>query len=178
MGKGSIYYYVKTKNEILDGIAQMTVERIVEEYHGRLQKREVDVFRKMNLLFHVTEVWRFQDGTSNDMHILFAQPDMYMHQRMNAAFMKYFVPLLEDIIVEGVQADIIQSDNPEKAAELIIMTMLMVFDGQLLPDNERKNVMERMDYLAGIIEKSLNAPRHSLHFTEHNFNDKKGENET
>lgn len=164
MGKGSLYYYVETKNDILDGIAQKTVQRIVDEYQIRLPQEERNVFHKMNLLFCVTETNPFQDGSPNDMHVLFVQPDMYMHQRLNASFMRYLVPVLEGIILEGVQEGVIQSDNPQKAAELIIMTMLMVFDGQLLPDNERKNMMERMDYLADIIEKSLYAPKGSLHF--------------
>ena len=44
------------------------------------------------------------------------------------------------------------------------MTMLMVFDGELLPAQEKADTIERMDYLSGIIEKSLSAPEGSLRF--------------
>jgi hypothetical protein len=78
--------------------------------------------------------------------------------------MKYFVASLENNIVEGTQLGIFKSDNPKKSAELILMAMLMVFDGQLLPTQEMLDTMERMDYLTKIIEKSLSAPEDSLTF--------------
>lgn len=164
IGKGSIYYYVETKSDIIDGIAVKTVQRIVQEYQLIVSKKNIDVFEKMKLLFSVTSNRTFTDGSNNDMHILFIQSDMYLHQRIDSAFMKYLVPILKDIILEGTNNGILKSDNPQKAAELIIMTMLMVFNGELLPAQERADTIERMDYLSGIIEKSLSAPNGSLRF--------------
>lgn len=164
IGKGSIYYYVETKGDIIDGIAVKTVQRIAQEYQLIVSQKNIDVFEKMKLLFSVTSNRTFTDGSNNDMHILFIQSDMYLHQRIDSAFMKYLVPILEDIILEGTNNGILKSDNPQKAAELIIMTMLMVFNGELLPAQERADTIERMDYLSGIIEKSLSAPNGSLRF--------------
>lgn len=164
IGKGSIYYYVETKSDIIDGIAVKTVQRIAQEYQLIVSQKNIDVFEKMKLLFSVTSNRTFTDGSNNDMHILFIQSDMYLHQRIDSAFMKYLVPILEDIILEGTNNGILKSDNPQKAAELIIMTMLMVFNGELLPAQERADTIERMDYLSGIIEKSLSAPNGSLRF--------------
>lgn len=164
IGKGSIYYYVKTKNDILDGIAKCTIKRIAQEYHIVVSENDLDVFQKMKLLFDVTATKTFSDGSNNDMHILFSQSDMYLHQRLNSAFMKYLVPILENIMIEGTKKDVLKSNNPKKASELIIMTMLMVFDGELLPAQERLDTIERMNYLANIIEKSLSVPKGSLRF--------------
>lgn len=169
IGKGSIYYYVETKNDILDGIAKCTVKRIAQEYQTIVSKSNLDVFQKMKLLFDVTAAETFLDGSNNDMHILFNQSDMYLHQRLNSAFMKYLVPILEQIILEGTENNIFKSDNARKGAELIIMTMLMVFDGQLLPTQERLETLERMNYLSSIIERSLSAPKGSLRFAENFF---------
>lgn len=164
IGKGSIYYYVETKNDIINGIAIQTVKRIVQEYQILVAQKDFNVFEKMKLLFNATSNRTFLDGSNNDMHILFIQPDMYLHQRLNSAFMKYLVPILENLLIEGTEKGIFQSTNPRKAAELIIMTMLMVFDGMLLPTQERLDTIERMNYLSDIIEKSLSAPEGSLRF--------------
>lgn len=176
IGKGSIYYYVQTKNDILDGIAQRTVKRIIQEYNMIVSKNEFDVFEKMKLLLKITSTSTFLDGSHNDMHMLFIQPDMYLHQRLNASFMKYSVPILEQVIIEGIEKNVLKSDNPQKGAELIIMTMLMVFDGQLLPTKEKLDTIERMDYLSNIIEKSLSAPSGSLRVIESIFNNDKERN--
>ncbi|MGN1412473.1 MAG: TetR/AcrR family transcriptional regulator [Oscillospiraceae bacterium] len=164
IGKGSIYYYVDTKNDIINGIAIQTVKRIVQEYQLIVAQKDFNVFEKMRLLFNATSNRTFVDGSSNDMHILFIQPDMYLHQRLNSAFMRYLVPILENLLIEGTEKNILKSTNPRKAAELIIMTMLMVFDGKLLPTQERLDTIERMNYLSDIIEKSLSAPEGSLRF--------------
>lgn len=176
IGKGSIYYYVQTKNDILDGIAQRTVKRIIQEYNMIVSKNELDVFEKMKLQLKITATSTFLDGSHNDMHMLFIQPDMYLHQRLNASFMKYSVPILEQVIIEGIEKNVLKSDNPQKGAELIIMTMLMVFDGQLLPTKEKLDTIERMDYLSNIIEKSLSAPSGSLRVIESIFNNDKERN--
>jgi AcrR family transcriptional regulator len=164
IGKGSIYYYVESKNDILDGIAQKTVKRILDEYYTIVNGGEFGVLERMQLQFQVTANSKFLDGSENDMHVLFIQPDMYLHERLKSAIMKYFVASLENNIVEGTQLGIFKSDNPKKSAELILMAMLMVFDGQLLPTQEMLDTMERMDYLTKIIEKSLSAPEDSLTF--------------
>jgi AcrR family transcriptional regulator len=164
IGKGSIYYYVESKNDILDGIAQKTVKRILEEYYTIVNGGQYNVLERMQLQFQVTANSKFLDGSENDMHVLFIQPDMYLHERLKSAIMKYFVTTLENNIVEGTQLGIFKSDNPKKSAELILMAMLMVFDGQLLPTQEMLDTMERMDYLTKIIEKSLSAPEGSLTF--------------
>lgn len=164
MGKGSIYYYVETKNDILDGIAQKTVRRILREYYDIVSSNEYGALDKMRLQFEVTAKETFLDGTENDLHVLFIQPDMYLHQRIKSAIMRYSVSALEDNIVEANAQGLLKSDNPKKSAELILMAMLMVFDGQLLPTQEMLDTMERMDYLSRVIEKSLSAPEGSLSF--------------
>jgi AcrR family transcriptional regulator len=164
MGKGSIYYYVETKNDILDGIVQRTIERIIKEYYDTVENNNLDVFERMQTQFRVTSTSTFLDGTENYLHTLFLQPDMYLHQRLKSTIMKYSVAPLEKNIIEGTQKGIFTTDNPKKSAELIIMAMLMVFDGQLLPTQEMLDTMERMDYLATVIEKSLSAPKGSLTF--------------
>ncbi len=164
IGKGSIYYYVETKNDILDGIAQKTVKRTIQEYHNLAENQQLDVFKKMKLQFQVIATPTFSDGSENYLHTLFIQPDMYLHERLKSAIMKYSVPVLENNILEGNLQGILKSDNPRKGAELITMSMLMVFDGQLLPTQEMLDTLERMDYLAGVIEKSLSAPEGSLRF--------------
>lgn len=171
IGKGSIYYYVETKNDIIDGIAQRAVKRIAYEYNTIISSKKLDVFQKIKLLFKITFNSNFLDNSENYVHVLFIQPDMYLHQRLNASFMKYLVPILEQIIIEGTEKKIFKSDNPCKGAELIIMTVLMVFDGQLLPTQEMIDTIERMDYLSGIIEKSLSAPEGSLRFIQNILND-------
>lgn len=171
IGKGSIYYYVKTKDEIIDGIAKKTIKRIVHEYNLIVSTNELDVFQKMELLFNCTYATTFSDGSENNMRVLFNQPDLYLHQRLNASSMVYLVPILEKIITEGIDKNIFKSDNPRKGAELIIMDILMLFDSQLLPREELIDTVERMDYLSSIIENSLSAPSGSLHLTKKIIND-------
>jgi AcrR family transcriptional regulator len=175
MGKGSIYYYVETKNDIFAGIAQKTIERIIKEYYEIIESNSLDVFEKMQTQFRVTATSTFSDGTENYLHTLFLQPDMYLHQRLESAIMKYSVAPLEKNIIEGTKQGIFTTDNPKKSAELIMMAMLMVFDGQLLPTQEMLDTMERMDYLAGVIEKSLSAPSGSLRFVTKILNEKREE---
>lgn len=172
IGKGSVYYYVETKNDILEGIANKTVRRIVEEYHTVVSDSDLDVFGRMELQFRVLSTRTFSDGTENYMHTLFVQPDMYLHERLKSAIMKYSVPTLAQNIVEGTQQGLFKSDDPQKSAELIVMAMLMVFDGQLLPTQEMLDTMERMQYLLGVVEKSLSAPKGSLGFVTSIMNDR------
>jgi len=173
IGKGSIYYYFETKNDIIDEVAIQTIKRIIEEYYLVTQENNIQVFGKMRLLFKLTTTKTFLDGSENNMHLLFTQSDMYLHQRLNSASMKYMVPVLEKIIIEGIEHSFIKTDNPRKAAELIIMIMLIMFDGELLPTEEQINTVERIKYLSSIIEKNLSAPEGSLQFVAdiftHNF---------
>lgn len=52
IGKGSIYYYFPSKNDILDGVIERAYSRVLEKGKALAAASDIDAFCKMEIIYH------------------------------------------------------------------------------------------------------------------------------
>lgn len=160
IGKGSIYYYYKSKEEIFDAVVDHIYIRKINKFKEIITKDKLNAVEKFELLF------KSYRNSAVDSSI-----DLYLHQQQNAAIhqkslakiLNLLSPLIADIFSQGVNEKLFICESPEETAEIFVSTFCFLFDHGIFawtPEQMEKKVKA----LAYMFEKGLSAPEGSFKF--------------
>lgn len=125
IARGTLYYHFHSKEEILDAL----VERIIAEVEARV--REVAAVRQpaAQKLAAFIQAMKVDSAIGREISDYMHKPqNALLHQKMNASFLAVLCPYAADIIREGVAEGIFETDYPEEAAELMLVSGSALFD--------------------------------------------------
>ena len=97
IGKGSIYYYFPSKNDILDGVIERAYSRVLEKGKALAAASDIDAFCKMEIIYHAcleaSKELRRQESFN-------AAPDgqerAFIHLKFAKAIITHLRPILAD----------------------------------------------------------------------------------
>lgn len=143
IGKGSIYYYFKSKEEILEAVIERTYSKAIEESEKILQASHLDALTKMEIIFRTcressSELLRQESSTFLEM-----QQSALIHQQYIRIIVKKLRPILADIIRQGKESGAIHCESPDEVAEIALLILTIKFDNQLSlqsPEQNRKTL--------------------------------------
>ena len=143
IGKGSIYYYFKSKEEILEAVIERTYSKAIEESERLLEVSHLDALTKMEIIFRAcrdssSELLRQESSTFLEM-----QQSALVHQQYIRIIIKKLCPILADIIRQGNQEGTMYCESPDEVAEIALLILTIKFDNQLSlqpPEQIRKTL--------------------------------------
>lgn len=143
IGKGSIYYYFKSKEEILEAVIERTYSKAIEESERLLEVSHLDALTKMEIIFRAcrdssSELLRQESSTFLEM-----QQSALVHQQYIRIIIKKLRPILADIIRQGNQEGTMYCESPDEVAEIALLILTIKFDNQLSlqpPEQIRKTL--------------------------------------
>lgn len=143
IGKGSIYYYFKSKEEILEAVIERTYSKAIEESERLLKVSHLDALTKMEIIFRAcrdssSELLRQESSTFLEM-----QQSALVHQQYIRIIIKKLRPILADIIRQGNQEGTMYCESPDEVAEIALLILTIKFDNQLSlqpPEQIRKTL--------------------------------------
>ena len=152
VAQGTFYYYFKSKDEVLDAIA----DRYLKEFSATLL--EVDS-QDLNALDKIISIFKSASGFSLGRKKLIE----YLHQEENALFhlkmeqkgFSVIVPIFTKVIEQGVKEGLFETEYPHEAAVLIFGCQDSLFDIEHFHEKtteERKRTIKAGFYM---IEKIL-----------------------
>ncbi|MBU7017322.1 MAG: TetR/AcrR family transcriptional regulator [Theionarchaea archaeon] len=159
VAQGTFYYYFKSKDEILDAIA----DRYHKEFAASLE--EV-ASRDMNAVDKIISLFKSASGFSLGRGKLID----YLHQEKNALFhlkmeqkgFSLIVPIFSKIIEQGIKEGLFDTEYPHEAALLILACQDSIFDIEHFREKtveERKRTVKAGFYM---IERILGIKTGSL----------------
>ena len=132
IGKGSIYYYFKSKEEIVDAVIERSYSDAIRQAKELVQAPGLDALTKMEIIFRTCrdssmELSRQEAGSYMEL-----QQSALLHQQYIYIMIRNLRPILADIIRQGNQEGSIVCSSPEEVAEivLIILTIKFVTDAE------------------------------------------------
>lgn len=160
IGKGSIYYYFTSKEEILDAL--------VEKIYGEIIQKCEDEIQKVNAPAPLKMAYLFQNYTTASVNNTI---DAYLHEPQNASIhqkslakiLSSVASILSSIIIQGVEEKVFDCDYPQELAEIILSEFCFVFDPGIFTWT-KEQMMKKLFALAQFMERSLLAPAHSFDF--------------
>lgn len=139
IGKGSIYYYFNSKNDIIEAVIERSYAIAIEKSKEMVSVPDLDAFTKMEILFRTcmeasSELKR-QEESSSFMEI---QQSALTHQKFVSFLIKSLKPILSDIIRQGNKEGTISCDYPEDIAEIVLLVLIVKFDNHILPSSPQE----------------------------------------
>jgi len=160
IAKGTIYHYFISKEALLEAVVENIVDETIGQMEQALPGLKGNALEKMGFLFGAGNVAADNREVMDPMH----QPaNMEMHHRLLAVTILKLAPLYGDLIRQGCEEGIFQTDTPLECAEFILSALQFLTDFGIYPWTQ-ETLIRRAQAFPGIVEAQLKAPPGSFQF--------------
>lgn len=162
IGKGSIYYYFESKDDIVNAVIERSYTLAIKEYFNDICGSS-NPLTKVKALFRSVIKQEFNDKRKNIIVYFHVQDNPVLHMKMMMTAVKTISPILTKLLEEGVENGSIRTDYPEESSEMIIAMLTFLLDKAFFPsDNE--GIFRKLKLYAGVLETCLQAEKGSFDF--------------
>ena len=153
IAKGTYYYYFESKEQTLEEVIGMMIEKETEAAEAVLDS-PLPVPQKM-----VGVIASIQPAPEEKPieGALMRPENIVMHQKIKRKLVEKVVPLLSRVVEEGVEQGIFACDNIPERVRMMLVLSNEIFDEGSFTDSD-------VDVFIDITEKLLGAQTHSLEF--------------
>ena len=144
IGKGSIYYYFSSKDEILNALIKRTYADVVEMAKELVHQTDLSIYARLAKITNgciaaTGDFLRRSEAVRNKMDVSERIYDSaYIHQQ----FMKHSIVDFKDIYTEIIQQEIdkgtIQVDSAAEVAEIVLIVLTVKIDNTLSPSSDEE----------------------------------------
>lgn len=155
IAKGTFYHYFKSKEEVLDAI----IERIIQADVAKAQDIARDsTMSAIEKLFAILLAQAPQQGDQKEQLIEhFHQPDnAEMHQKSLVQAVNRLSPILTEVIQQGIEEKIFDTDYPRETVEFLLVSAQVVFDDGFF-QWEPEEMLQRATAFVQLMERALGA---------------------
>ena len=145
IAKGTFYHYFKAKEEVLDAVIADTtgtivnkIEKIIADYSLNPEDKLLKAFSEMRIAPHMGE------KVLSDIN---KPENLLMHQKILTSSMKSFVPLMVEIVEEGIEQGKFISQYPKEYMEIVLCSGIVLLDDGIFERTEG----EKLKLLAALI---------------------------
>ncbi len=175
IAKGSIYYYFKSKDEILYAVIERSYKKALHEYFEVIHSGQTAI-EKIKILFISVIKPEFRNNQKNFILSLHLNEDITIHNKMNDVAVQEISPVLKDLLIQGIKEGSIKTETPEESAELIVALISFLLNQFRFSDEQKTK--KKLKIFLGVLEVCLNTERGVFNmpteiFEESGINDKK-----
>jgi AcrR family transcriptional regulator len=127
VAQGTFYYYFKSKDDILDAVLDHYLrdhlERTVRDI---IADESRDALQKLQQIINAT--LSFQTGEKNLIEFLHADKNMVSHQKYMVKVQDTFVPLITELVEEGVREGLFEVPYPRETVEYLLVMFTYLHD--------------------------------------------------
>ena len=153
IGKGSIYYYFKSKEEIMDALVERTTAELFAAAKKVAADQTIPVYQRF---VQTVLALRLDTSDGEDMMDFVHKPqNALMHQKMQTAVVTEITPVLASIVEDGIQQGIFQTDYPYETMEMAIVYATAAFDDQELVPQSEEIQLQRVSGFFYLLERML-----------------------
>lgn len=163
IGKGSIYYYFKSKEEIVDAVIERSYSDAIRQAQELVQAPGLDALTKMEVIFRTCrdssiELSRQEAGSYMEL-----QQSALLHQQYIYIMIRNLRPILADIIRQGNQEGTISCSSPDEVAEIVLIILTIKFD-TYLSNSDLTQTQKTLDVFTYMLETSFQIEKGRLDY--------------
>lgn len=160
VGKGSVYYYFESKEEILNNVIERSYRRAIREYLETINNIPT-ALERIKLLFKSVIRRDFSDSKRNLIITLHLHDDLVLHNKLKSIAVQELAPILTLLLEQGVEEGSFVVEYPRESAEIIVSVLTVFFDDNL---REKNSLRRKLKIFADVLETCLHTPRGSFDF--------------
>ena len=165
IGKGSIYYYFKSKDEIFDAVVEHVYKEKIDQCKEAIDNRQINALEKLKLLFNVYGQYIIEPSIDSYLH---QQQNAAIHQKSLAQVLNLLSPIVADIFREGINENLFRCESPQETAELFLSAFCFLLDPGIFTWSNNQ-IYEKIKALSDLFEKGLSASKGSFQFLYQEF---------
>lgn len=126
IARGTLYYHFKSKEDILDGVINRMIDQMMEKASEIVANKKVPVLERLTAV-----ILAFNSDTELGYEVMLEMhkpQNALMHQKMQTRLLNSVVPVLEDLMDEGMEQGIFNTEYKTEAIEMIILYANTMFD--------------------------------------------------
>lgn len=157
IAKGTFYYYFKSKEEVMNEIIRRMVDSDVEKARLVVKDNSLDPVQKIQRIFlsQKPEIGDRKDKLIEQLHV---HGNAEMHQKSLVQSMYKISPVISEVIEEGIELKLFDTEYPLETVELLIASGNFMFDicFYYWSEEEKKR---RVSAFIAMVERSLGADK-------------------
>lgn len=175
IAKGTFYHYFRSKEDLLDGVTERMLDQSLEILTPILEDDKLNSLEKFkNFVNHLSN-WKLENISffKEMMKVYYQEENALFREKIKLATIHFAVPLLSQIIHQGIEEGEFETDDPELAAEIIIeigqplsRTIADLMMSSEHSDDNVTIIKKKIDGYQTAIERILYAQPSSLQFID------------
>ena len=161
IAKGTLYYYFKSKEEVMDAVAMRYIDTGTEAVKKITEDKNLTALEKLTVL--LTKDVTKSENKDEILKEFHQAGDAEMHQRSLLMSIERLTPLITDIVLQGIKEGVFDTPYPREIVEYILISLNMIFDEGLFQWTHKEKIL-KAKALAYLMEKSLGAEKGSFDF--------------
>ena len=162
IGKGSIYYYFISKDEIIDAVIDQCYSVAIEDFIAEIKSHK-NSLEKLKLLFRSILSSELKDKSRNVIRELHLQNDIVTNYKLMMASIKVISPIVTELLVEGTEKGELHAEFPEESSRMIIAMLTFMLDNYFFPNSD-ENRLRSLKLYSQILETCLKTKPGSFDF--------------
>lgn len=153
IAKGTYYYYFESKEATLEAVIEMMIEEEVGRAKAVLEtslpvpQKLVSVIYSLRPAQDEQVIAKALDVTEN----------IVMHEKVNRRIVEEAVPLLTEVVKEGISQGIFECTNIEERVRMLLIISQRIFDDGIFTDRD-------VEVYIDVVEKTLGAKGGTMSF--------------
>lgn len=141
IARGTLYYHFKSKEEILDSIIDRMTNKLISQAARVAQDKSIPIVERITLTVMAMNVE--SDLGAEVMEQMHKPQNALMHQKMQQTSVKGVVPIMAELVEEGIAEGVFQTHFAPEAVEMIIIYSNNAFDElwEQSPEEKQRRMM-------------------------------------
>lgn len=162
IGKGSIYYYFGSKDEIIDAVIDQCYTAAIGDFIEQI-KSHSNCLEKLGLLFRSILSSELKDKSRNVIRELHLQNDIVTNYKLMMTSIKVISPIVTELLAEGTEKGELHAEFPEESSRMIVAMLTFLLDSYFFPDSA-ENRQRSLKLYSQILETCLKTKPGSFDF--------------
>jgi AcrR family transcriptional regulator len=160
IAKGTIYYYFKSKDDLLEAVVTNIVDEITAHMRSLIDQSNGNALEKIALL---TKSGYLSEGDRQIVESFHSSNNSGMQVRLLGVALIKEAPIYAEVIKQGCQEGLFQTDTPLECAEFILCSFQFLTNPSIFPWAQ-EDLMRRARAFPALLEAQLKAPAGSFRF--------------
>jgi len=127
VAQGTFYYYFKSKDEVLNAVIDRYLREHLEKMVRQLIKDDtISATQKLQMVIDAS--LSLKNGERNFVEFLHTEENASFHQRFMEKSNAIFIPLITEIVKQGVNEGTFHCGHPREVVELLMVMFSLLHD--------------------------------------------------
>ena len=171
VSKGAFYHHFASKEEILDAVTERMVAEAMDTIGPAVAEQSIGAIARLNRFFGVSRAWSISHLVllREMLVVLYRDENAHMRRKIEARSAAVLVPMLADILHQGVGERVFDPLDAQETAFLILQTAWVLREAhvrQLAASGDSPETLaamqRRVDNFIDMVERMLGAPKGAI----------------